>query len=158
MIELVAYLAIFSAVSVLAIESLVSSMKNFSDLRVSEHILSSAQVGMDRMAYEIRRAKSVDESKSTFGTNTGKLVLNTTDDQGSDTTISFFLQNGMLEISEGDAAGVALTRNDTPVTQFSVNELSAKHGSGVKVDLTLGGEGASAEHFENTILFRNQES
>jgi type II secretory pathway pseudopilin PulG len=110
-IELLAYLAIFSSVSVVAILSLTSSMQSFSKLHARQEVISSARSSLVRLVYEIKRAKAIDQSKSHLGTNPGKLVLQTTDATGNDETVTFEDLSGELELS--------VNGNDQGVTQRS---------------------------------------
>lgn len=161
LIELLAYLAIFTTISILATASLFSSLEDYSTLRATENALSSGQTAMKRMVYEIRRAESVATTTSDFSGNIDTLVLNS---RHPTTGVAYqigFLVNASstLEIEEDGALLGLVTRENTDITALNFTRLVTPYAVALKVDFTILGESrrsSVSEDFQNTIILRNK--
>jgi len=98
LIEMVVYTAILGIIAVLAINSTLAMTRAFTSLRVSRDINSSATALFERLTRDIRGAYGVDLAQSDLGSNPGRLTLNTKDGGGSNTTIEFYVDNGLIKI------------------------------------------------------------
>ena len=79
LIEMLIYIAVVSLMMILLVNTVLSIINAYSDLRLARNIETSATVSFDRMIREIRGAKSVDMINTTFGGSPGRPALNTTD-------------------------------------------------------------------------------
>lgn len=158
LIETIVYITIFAIISVLAVNSLVMVMKSFNQGRLWSRICASAETATERMTREIRLAYDIDLGLSTLNFHPGHLFLNTYDVSGAPTTIDFYLDNGILMVSEGGGAAVALTSSQVEVTNLVFRPISAPSTSkAIKIELEIRGTQGNyqkTERFYNTAILR----
>lgn len=157
LIEMVVYAAMLGVISVLAINSVLSMTRAFADLRASRDVNSSATALFERLTRDIRTAYDVDVMQSTFGTNPGRLTVNTRDVAGASTTVEFFEDSGAIKIRQGGVLEGAITTTTTTVTNFVVYHLLNANTEAIKVDATLSatyGGATKSRNFSTTIVLR----
>ncbi|OHA79283.1 MAG: hypothetical protein A2747_02470 [Candidatus Yonathbacteria bacterium RIFCSPHIGHO2_01_FULL_44_41] len=157
LIEMVVYTAILGIIAVLAINSTLAMTRAFTSLRVSRDINSSATALFERLTRDIRGAYGVDLAQSDLGSNPGRLTLNTKDGGGSNTTIEFYVDNGLIKIREGGVAQGTITTTSTTATNFVVRQLSNINTQAVKIEVTLSatrGDITRTRNFYTTVVLR----
>lgn len=124
LIEMIVYVAFVSIFSGLLIESLLLSMRTFSDFQLTREVNSTATTAMERMVREIRTANDVDVINSVLGTNPGRLTLKTIDSAGVATTTEFYVDSasGRIKMKEGtiDAGFLSSQKVKTDILVFNV--------------------------------------
>ena len=159
LIETIIYAAIFALISILVINAILMMTESFNVFRVARNINNSSEVAMERMTREIRWADDINVAESVFGSNPGRLVLNTIDPAtGLATTTEFFVLNGALMIREGASDAQPLTSYKTEVTNLIFKQIAGSSVSkAVKIELELqSGRGnfQKKEKFYNSVILR----
>ncbi|KKU81900.1 MAG: hypothetical protein UY07_C0007G0054 [Parcubacteria group bacterium GW2011_GWA1_47_8] len=156
LIEMVIYAAILGIIGVLAINSTLLMTRAFTDLRVSRDLNSSATALFERITRDVRGAYDINAA-STFGTNPGRLTLDTRDAAGTTTTVEFYVENGLVKIREGGVAQGAIMTSSTSVTSFIVRQLANTNTKAVKVEATISATRANitkTRNFYTTVVLR----
>ena len=157
LIEMIVYVVILGIIAVLAVNSAFEMTKAYVNLRVSRDMNASATAVLERITREIRGAYDIDAAQSTFGANPGRLMLNTKDALGADTTVEFYIENGLIKVKEGGVAKGALMTSSTQASSFIVRSLSNANSKAIKIDLTVAatrGNVSKTRNFYNTIVLR----
>lgn len=159
LVEIIVYLAIFSAISVLVINSFIVVASSFSATRTNRDLLESGSKSIERMAREIRQATSVDVTNSVLATSPGVLQLNSVDSSGTAVLIKFNVLNGALNMYEGgNLVGNILGQNIT-ASSLIFRRISSANGEAVKIELTLTdsiSKDSQTANFYDTIILRGK--
>jgi hypothetical protein len=151
LIELIVYVALFVALSLLLVQSLITAVRVYAASEGTRAIAANADLALDRITREVRGADAVDGS-SVLGTSPSVVALSGEDVGGASHTVRFFVQGGVLEMSENGATS-ALTTDDVRVTNFTAYRLT-NTSDGFRVMLTLestGGIAQSATFYTSTL-------
>lgn len=158
LVEMVIYVAFVAILSVLAITATLTVMKAFSSLRLTRDINQSATVALERMSREIRNAYDVDTAQSTLGTSPGRLMLNTKDSLGANTTVEFYVDgSNQLGVKEGGIDKGTLMAKNVTLTNMVFNQIATGNSKAIKINMTIRdayGILAQATKFYNTIVLR----
>ena len=136
LIEMIIYVALLSAISLLVVSTIVSFTKSYRTLvalRVLDHSAISA---MERMTRDIRGATNIDISQSVFGLTNGVLTIVTTSN-GIGTTTKFYLDNGAVKIDVNGIYFGPLTPSNASITALAFTKLDSGIGNAVKIDMTV---------------------
>ena len=157
LVEIIVYLAIFTTLSVLVINSFVIVLCAFNTTRSNRNLLESGSLAMERISREIRQASSVDIANSVMGSNPGVLQLNSTNSVGTAMIVKFVVGNGALNIyKDGVLVGNLLGQNIL-VDNLIFRRITTINGEAVKIELTLEDSGSKISRLENfydTIILR----
>lgn len=137
LIEMLVYIAIFTVLSILAIQAMFLVTRAFTDLRVSRDLNSSGSALFERMSRDIRGAYDVDEMQSTLGSSPGRLTLDTKDSLSANTTVEFYVEGGVVKIKEGGAEQGTIMTTTTSIDNFVVRKISGTNTDAVKVEATI---------------------
>lgn len=154
---MVVYAAILGIIAVLAINSTLAMTRAFTSLRVSRDLNSSATALFERITRDIRGAHGIDVATSSFGSNPGRLTLNTKDSGGANTTVEYYVDNGLIKIREGGVAQGSIMTTSTSATSFIVRQLSNVNTEAVKIEVTLSatrGDITKTRNFYTTVILR----
>lgn len=158
MIEMVIYMAILAVVSILVVGVIIMMMRAFGRIKVGREIDDSAQAAMGRMINEIRYATSTSVAASTFGSGSGKLILNTTDRSTlAGISTEFSLSGGAVRIKEGGGTYQNLTSGDVQVTALTFNHIvEANTSEAIKIQMTItatrGSYQKTANFYDTAVL------
>lgn len=159
LVEIVVYLAIFTSLSVLVINSFIVVASSFSTTRTNRDLLESGSTSIERIAREIRQATSVDIVNSTLGSSPGVLQLNSVDSSGNTVLIKFSVSNGALNLYEaGTLVGNILGQNIT-VNSLIFRRISTTNGEAVKIEMRLTdstSKNSESANFYDTIILRGR--
>lgn len=157
-VEVMVYLAIFTALSILVINLFIFILSSFNATNVNRKILESGSISMERISREIRQAKNIDIANSSLGSNPGSLQLNSTDSSGNPMIVKFINENGKLNFYknntnlQGNLLGQKLS-----VTDLVFSRISTLKSEAIKIKMTLqysDGRNVESENFYNTIVLR----
>lgn len=154
LVEIIVYLAIFTALSILVINSFILILSSFNETNANRKLLESGVVSMERMSREIRQAENVDAS-----TTSNSLVLVTSYSPTSSTTVKFINENGLLNMYKGNnlvPEGNLLDQN-VSLTSLVFRHITTTESEAVKIEMTLeynNGNSIKSENFYNTIILR----
>lgn len=150
LIELLFYIAIFSLISLLVIDAMLTMARSFKETSIYAELSQGGAI-MERMSREIRQANSINSISST------SLKLNTKDTGGADKTVEFRLSGTDIEFYENDTLSGDLNSPNIVVTALSFTEITTVEGKTVKAALSIRSshDKLSRVHdFYNTIVLR----
>jgi len=151
-IEIMVYLAIFTALSILVINSFIVVLSSFNTTNMNRKLLESGVVSMERISREIRQAQSVDASSTQT-----ILVLNSHDNLGTVMVIKFIKEGGSLNLYKNDILQGNLLGENLSVTNIIFNRITTTQSEAIKIEMTLqysGGNKTKSENFYNTVILR----
>ena len=158
LVEVLVYLAIFTVLSILVINSFIVILSSFNTTNANRRILESGTVVMERMTREIRQASSINIANSTMGANPGVLYLNTTDSGNNVIFVKFKKEtNGDLDIYQNSNSGNNLLGSHVTVSSLVFRRITTTESEAVKIEMTITyseGNITKSENFYNTIILR----
>ncbi len=140
LIESVVYIGILSLVSLVAVV-FVSQILNITEgARRTRESVDNAHRVMEVITQEIRHAKSVYPSTSSFDISTGQLSLETTRDvpTGENTTfVDFYLDNNGVYIKREGQTQALLTSQKVKITNLTFSDLNGSNGrDAIRISVT----------------------
>jgi type II secretory pathway component PulJ len=158
LIEVIVYIAIFTSISILVINSFITILSSFKNTEANRRLLESGSLVMERMTREIRQANSIDLTNSTIGSNPGILQLNGKDSGGGLIYIKFKKEdNGEIDIYRNNNSGENLLSSQVLVTSLIFRRITTTESEAVKIEMTIqytNGSIVKTENFYNTIILR----
>lgn len=157
LIEIMVYLAIFTTLSILVINSFIVILSSFNTTSMNRKLLESGTISMERISREIRYAKNIDIVNSFLGSNPGALQLNSTDSSGNFMTVKFINENSNLNLYKNDNLEGNLLGQNISVTNLIFSRITTTESEAVKIEMTLqysGGNNIKSENFYDTIVLR----
>lgn len=156
LIEIVIYLAIFTTMSIVVINSFIVVLSSFSAIRSNHDLLESGSVSMERIAREIRQAKNIDIVNSSV--NGGEyLQLNSTDSSGNNMIIKFIKEGNALNLyKNGTIVGNILNQNII-VNSISFYRIATSNSEAIKIQMEIEdtrGKSNKIQNFYNTVVVR----
>lgn len=133
LVESLIYLAIFSAMSIVVINSFLIILSSLSNISLNHSLLSSGSMSMERISREVRQAKSIDLTNTT----TDSLQLNSTDSSGNNTTIKFLKEGNALNIYKDGILIDNLLTTNTLLDSIAFNRISTANSEAVKIKITI---------------------
>lgn len=161
LVETIIYLAIFTMVSILVINSFITVMSSFATTRTNRSLLEAGITSIERISREIRQAGSVDLTNSNLGL--GILQLNSTDINDNPIVLKFKKENSTLNLYKCTGTGVCNTLSgNLPGQSIVVDNLifrriATTHGEAIKVEMVLRdtrSKNNKTENFYDTIILR----
>lgn len=152
LLEMLVYVALLAAFSVIVATTLLSVARSYHTLRAGTHLQSDAMAIVDRLAYEVRLADSVDVS-STLGTSPGVLKLSATDSAGNATTTEFYLGSGILHVRQNGAEAGTLSSSYTTVDSLIFRQVGSGSALGIRTEMTLTSRDGTASTTQNFYTF-----
>jgi len=153
LLELLFYIAIFSIVSLLIIDSMFSMARSFKEASIYAE-LSQGGAMMEKISREIHQANSVASMSST------SLKLNTKDEEGADKIVEFVLlpfSGPNIEFYEDDVFVANLNSPNIVITDLSFSQITTTHGKAIKVSFSMRSSNdklSRVQNFYNTIVLR----
>lgn len=154
LLELLIYVALFSALSVLLVKSLITSLNVYAAAQSYRRVQAEGELAMERIVREIRSATSITTASSTFDSSPGTLVLVGTDSAGASRTVTFSVVSNQLQINDNGTVGT-LTSSTISISSLIFRRITTSYSSAVKVELTLAtsvGRSVSASFYDTVIL------
>lgn len=137
LVEMIIYVAFFAVLSLVAMQAMLTVMRSFYTIRLTQAINQSATVALERMSREIRNAYDVDSVASTFDTSPGRLMLRTEDAFGVNTTIEFFVSGNQIRVREGGVDKGTLLAKNVTVTNLVFHDITTLNSRAIKIEMTL---------------------
>lgn len=151
-IEIMIYLAIFTALSILVINSFIVILSSFNVTSMNRSLLESGTASMEKITREIRQAENIDASSTD-----ASLVLSSRDGSGALVSTKFINEEGKLNLyKDGEMEGGLLDDNIL-ITNLSFKRITTAESQAVKIEMTLEyslGKETKSENFYNTIILR----
>lgn len=136
-IEILVYLAIFSALSITVINSFLVMNHAVQASHIAGDILENGQVSLNRLARQIHRASSVDVAGSTFDSTPGVLSLQSTDSSGAPIIVRFIVESGALVEYVGETRTVLISGQTVSVDALVFRHITMSHGEAVKIEMKI---------------------
>jgi hypothetical protein len=155
---MVFYVALLALFTVALVNLLFMLLRSNASFQAARSVNRAAIVSVERMTREIRGATRLIESgsASVFGTNPGRLVLETSEGTTA-TTSEFYVESGALKLKQNGVVLGALTPSGATVTSLIFRKLEHATSTAVKMELTVSaGSGAASrsDSFYSTIVLR----
>ncbi len=129
LIEILIYIAIFSFLSIVVINSLIVMMKSFAETAVQADFVQTSQA-LERMSREIRQAKSI------AAISTSDLTLNSTDSSGVAKTVEFKLSSQNLQLLENTVLTGNLNAPNIQITALVFTQITTAKGKAIKIQMS----------------------
>lgn len=137
LIEMLVYTAILILI-VAAVGSTILALSRVYRAITTEQIVEDAgQVTLERILRTTKDALSIDSAQSAFASTTGKLTLNTLDDDGNAQVVQFFLAGQTLRMKENGVDVGPLTPSEAHVTRLYLTSITTSVSKAVKVEMTI---------------------
>lgn len=153
-IEIIIYFAIFTALSILVINSFIIVLSSFSTIRTNHDLLDSGSVAMDRISHEIRKAQNVDLINSSFDVDSGILRLNNIDGVSY---VQFEKTANRLDLLENGVLSGNLLSNNISINKLMFRYITTTNSEAVKIEIELEDTRSKIpriEKFYNTVVLR----
>jgi len=155
--ETVTYVALFSILSVVAINAIVVVVSTFADVRADRAINHTAISALDRMVREIRLAEQVDTEDSVFDTSPGSLSLSSVDSNGYAITRSFYIEDGRIHTAVDDVSQGAITSDSIVIDTLTFRLTKQDDRQAVRMEVVIYDNRSSEpkkREFYNTATLR----
>lgn len=150
-VETIIYLAIFTIISIVVINSFIVVLNSFAVTRTNHTLLNSGSLAMDRIAYEIRQASSI----NAIITDGDTLCLK--DISALDCIVKFEKNVDTLELSQNGSVVGNMLSSDVILTRLVFNRISGTNSEAVKIEMDLQNINSKiikTETFYNTVVLR----
>jgi len=152
-IEIIVYLAIFTALSILVINSFILILSSFNTTNINRKLLESGVVSMERMSREIRKAQGA------ILNGPSDVLLIGVGGFGNPSRTRFVNENGELNLYKNnnlEKEGNLLGQNIS-LTSLVFRYITTVESKAIKIEMTLQyslGNNNKSENFYNTIVLR----
>jgi type II secretory pathway component PulJ len=153
-IEVIIYLAIFTTVSVLVINSFIVILSAFNVTNMNRRLLESGSVAMERITREIRQSESISAES-----NLSTLILNSFDSSGDSMVVKFKYENGNISLYKNNNTEKegSLIGGNVSVTNLTFKNITTAQSHAVRIEMTLlysDNKNTKSENFYDTIGLR----
>ncbi len=149
LLEMVFYVALFSLVSLILVQAIITMIASFRETQVTADINQANQV-LERMSREIRQAQSINTITAS------SLKLDTTDSSGNPATITFTLSGTDIELSQNDVLIGDLNSTNLKITSLAFTQITTTNSSAIKLTATVGsnryGSTRTANFYDTLVL------
>jgi Tfp pilus assembly protein PilE len=156
-VELIIYIALLTAFSVVIVESIIGFSDSYRRLRASKLVSDSAAISFERITREIRDAHDFDLAGSVLNSNVGRLKLVAADLGGDAYFTTFALENGVVEVYENDVYKGPLTSKSASTTSLVFKVLEGVRTKAVHIEMSItatSGPHVRSENFSDTVILR----
>lgn len=153
--EIIIYLAIFTMVSILVINSFITITKSFSITHTNRDLLESGITSMERISREIRQASSIDLIESDL--SGGVLQLNSTDKDNNPIIIKFSKESLILNLYQDDILSGNLLGQNIEIDNLIFRRIVTTESEAIKIEMTIHDTNSKTNksaNFYNTIILR----
>lgn len=150
LIETLFYIVLFTMLSIVVINAMITMMKSFKETAVQRELAQSGTI-MEIMSREIKKAYDIGSLSST------DLVLNTKDESNNNKTVEFMLSGSNLLFKENNVLTGNLNVPNITITGLTFTQIITTKGKAVKITLSVRSKGdatPNTENFYDTIVLR----
>ena len=152
LIETLLYIAMLVVIALAVINSLVTIVTSYKNVKAASDMETSATTAFDRMSREIRDATSIDNADSVFGSNPGVLeIFNGT------STLKFYVATSTLYLDKNGSTEGPLSLSGITVSNLIFTKITTSNSSAVKIQMTLQsvvGTVTKSMNFYDTVSLR----
>ncbi len=153
LVEIIIYFALLAIISTVVIGSIISLFKNYNVVRANQDIEYNAITILDKLTRDVRDARSVNVSDSSFSVAEGAVSLNigsSTNDTAS-STVKFYLNANKVKYMKDGADLGNLSTNNVTVSNFKIYYITASSSEAIKVELNL----EVTPHLNSAVISKN---
>lgn len=151
LIEVVVYIAVFSLISVVVVNSFIVSFSTSKTAFAKRNLLEAGNSAMETMTREIRGSESVVDANSTLGANPGILEIN---NSITSRTVKFQINSGSLDIYENTVLQGSISGSKVSISSLIFRKIITTSGEAVKIEMTLLDSLGRTVNFYNTVILR----
>lgn len=158
LVEMIIYIALLSLFVLLVVDVIVMMSWSYHRLVLARVISESSSLSFERITRELRTANNIDLAGSTLGASPGKITLQTSDTDGYAQTITFALENGVVNVYENGVLSGRLTQANATTTALTFSLYTGVTSKAVQVNMTIqavSGIQIRTESFQTSIEMRN---
>ncbi len=159
LLEMLIYVALLSAFSLMVIFVLLSVASSYRALRAQVHLNTDVATIIDRLGHQIRLADGVDGA-SVLNVSPGNLKLLYSKSQNNEgqsgaavTSAEFYLSGGALHLKQNDTDTGALTGSNTTLSNLIFRKVGSGTAAGVRTEFTLTSVDGTASSTQNFYTF-----
>ena len=153
LVEILIYLAIFTTLSILVINSFINIISSFNTTNTNRKLQEAGLGSMERVVREIRQAKSIDIANSSSNT----LQLNSTNSSNNPMIIKIISENNDLNLYKDSNLEGNLLLSKIDLTSLVFRRISTSLGEAVKIEMTLQDQRSDkAVNFYDTVILRGE--
>lgn len=135
--ELIVYVAVFSFISVVVVNSLIIMGSSFLKVRMARNINTAAATLLERIVFDVRSASSINTGQSIFDASPGNLAINTLNSVGTPIIIEFYYDSGVMRVREDSIEQGALTADTVVIDSIIFRHITDTNVDGVKIELAV---------------------
>jgi len=141
LIEVLIYVGLVAVLTISIIGTLITLAEVYGTLAGVKRLNTSGASALDRIIRTVRDAESVDIGVSQFSSSPGSLTLNM-----SEGSVSFLVENGVLEVEEDGASAGRLTQEGVSVSGLTFTRVASSRSEMVMavLELTTTARGATS--------------
>lgn len=150
LLELLFYIALFSVLSLVAIDAMISMAGFFKETSVLSQ-LAKGEILMERISREVRGSFDINTISSS------SLKLNTKDSDGNNKTVQFTLSGSNVQLWENDILIGNLNSSNTLVSNLSFTQINTAKSKAIKISFSVQSVNDKlnrTEYFYNTVVLR----
>ena len=150
LVELLFYIILFSILSLLVIDSIITMARAFKETTIQTELAESSAV-MERISREIRGAYDI----NTIATS--DLKLNTKDDAGVNKTVEFLLSGSDVQLLENSVLTGNLNTPNLTISDLIFTQVTTTAGKAIKVSFIVRSNNdvqSRPVDFYNTVVLR----
>lgn len=151
LVEMIIYLAIFTAISILVINSFITILSSFNTTHINRKLLESGIVSMERISRSIRGAESATVNSST------DIVLNNIDDATSSFNLRVVGENGQLNLYKNNSLEGNILTPGVSLSSLIFRQITTPESQAIKIEMTIeytSGHQTKSVNFYNTVILR----
>ena len=137
--EIIIYFTLLSVISILVINNIISLFKNYNIAKSNQEIEYNAINIIDKITRDVRDARNVNISDSSFSVADGSVSLNiaSSTNEISSTTVKFYLNNNKLKYMKDGVDVGNISTNSVNVSNFKIFYINSSSTEAIKLELTL---------------------
>ncbi|MEK7113430.1 MAG: hypothetical protein AAB873_01240, partial [Patescibacteria group bacterium] len=130
LMETLFYIALFSILSILIINSMIVMMGSFKETAIQAELRQGADI-LKKMTQEIRSAHRIDEI------STNALKIGTLDEDNNERDVDFLLSGTDVRFLESDDFIANLNSQNLEVTNLSFTEINTTNSVAIKISVSV---------------------
>ena len=154
---------LYCAILIILAGSLLTVLTNVSRplrrISITRNLTQSAQVILERLSYDIRRAESIDDANSLLATSSGKLTLKSRDasDNLVSTAFTVATTTNRLQLTEPNGTPLPLSPAGIIVNSLVFRKIVTTNSDAIKMELIISDSRlvSATTSFYSTKVLRN---
>ena len=135
LLELLIYIALFTFLSVVLVQSLITVMKTYAQAQSYRALQNNGELAMERITRELRNGSTA--STSACVATPGTLSIASSDASGDTHTTVFGVNTGRVQLTIDGASPSDITTDEVAVSSLTFCRFTTPVGSAVKAVLVL---------------------